>query len=205
MNKEEKIKSILYNYNLNNSINKADEEFMIEVFSNHPHFEEKSKDGIKKIIIIKDKYKGRCFAILTSKEEIIDISYIKALKGKCLSKEETINKACRTAIFPIIKKFKKENLIYGVTRCPYTNELLNMENTHVDHYEKTFNELFKLWIKDKDINELYKKIKIDHYNYDDKIFLDKDIIADFINFHNQNTHLRLVSAKANLSIIKKIK
>jgi hypothetical protein len=34
-------------------------------------------------------------------------------------------------------------------------------------------------------------------------FVDENIIADFIEFHNKNTHLRAVSKRANLSDLRK--
>jgi hypothetical protein len=63
-----------------------------------------------------------------------------------------------------------------------------------------------MWISDKDIDELYNKtnksvsgVNSGTHSY----FVDENIIADFIEFHNKNTHLRAVSKRANLSDLRK--
>lgn len=132
-----------------------------------------------------------------------DISYIKCLSPNDKIKE--IKKACRTAIEPEIIKVK--NTVKFPFLCPILGIQINdMEQIEIDHYDLTFEELFKKWISDKDVDELYNNLlssKKDGETITE--FDDIDIINDFVDFHNKNTHLRAVSKKANQSELRKVK
>lgn len=81
-------------------------------------------------------------------------------------------------------------------------ELLTKLNTDIDHYDLTFELMFKLWITKHDVDELHSKINETKDNSVITCFTDRLIIDDFINFHNSNSKLRAVSKNSNLSILK---
>jgi Protein of unknown function (DUF3223). len=196
-------KSILHKYQINSSVSlEADYEFLLQLFAKHPHFLLKKGCGIKDIIIKFTEFKNRCFYIIRTDGTQTDISYLVCVNGQGTKKKD-ISFACRSAIRDIIVKFRDINVIYGVTKCPITNEVLTKDNTHIDHYNLSFNELFEMWIKGADIDILHSNLNITTLDCEHQIyFTDNSIIEHFRKFHNDNTHLRAVSSKANLYYLK---
>lgn len=189
---------ILQNSELNHPICCEDRDFLLSVFKNHPDWEIKRGVGGKDIVIKNTQWGNRGFYIIRIDGSITDISYPTAISGRP-SKLSEVKSACRSAIMHIVLEFKKINT---PEKCPFTTEILNKDNTHVDHFDLTFSELFNIWVSDKEINFLHSNI-LKHKDGDTQIkFGNVDIIQSFIKFHNQNTHLRVVSKTANLSILK---
>lgn len=199
----ERCKAILHKYPINSSVTLSDDyEFIIELFKQHPHYAIKAGPGIKDIIVKLTEFKNRCFYIVRSDNSMTDISYLVCINGAGTKKSD-IALACRSAIRDIIVKFKNDNVVFGITTCPVTGEILTKDNIHIDHYNLTFNELFNIWIKGADIDKLHSELNIGTTDCEHQIyFVKQDIIDHFRAFHNANTHLRAVSVKANLSILK---
>jgi hypothetical protein len=199
--KTEKCRNLLFKYSVNQPITNDEEiAFLFSIFQNHPDWEIKEGVGIQSISIAKNKL-GRCFQLNRINGTYTDISFHKCITNK--SKISEIKKACRSSILGEIISFKNNNVVFGKTRCPITNDILFRENTHIDHYDLTFDEMFNLWIVKQDFDFIFSKVNPSKDNCTATYFIDKQIVNDFIRFHNQNSKLRAVSIKANLSILKK--
>lgn len=79
---------------------------------------------------------------------------------------------------------------------------MTRENSHVDHYNLNFADLVNKWIDINGIENISKYLNKTIDNVLESTFNDQSITKNFIDFHNENTNLRLVSIKANLSILK---
>jgi hypothetical protein len=206
MTKQEKTKrcrEILYKYSLNSPISDFNEvKFLQSIFEGHSEWEQKKGSGIDYISTQMTQYNNKCFVIHRMDGSSTDISFTKSITNK--SKKSEIKDACRYSIESIIINFRNENVIYGETKCPVTNEILYKNDIHIDHYDLTFNELFNIWIEKYDENFLYSKINRTKDNSIITEFTDNEITNDFILFHNNNTNLRAVTKFGNLSVLKKI-
>jgi hypothetical protein len=204
MNKKQKLekcKSILHKYPINSIIDDtSDVLFLLSIFENHPEWELKQGVGIESISIIKTEYNNRCFQLHRIDGSCTDISYISSINKP--SKLQQIKSACRRAISNQIIQFRTENVIYGSSKCPITQEVLTMENTHIDHYDLPFEEMFANWLKRYEIEYLFSKINETADNDIITCFTDEVIIEDFINYQNENSKLRAVSRRANLSTLR---
>ena len=202
-NKKEKTK--LCKYILDNSDVRVEDKysrFLVKyIFPYHPEWKEKEGVGIDHIEVRPDGYGHKCFYLIRKDSTVTDISYLTSITPP--SKKEQVRTACRTAIRPIIKDIK--NSVKLPYRCPITGDIItSMEDIQIDHYDMEFNDVFELWIKDKDLDWLYEDVM--KSNIDESTitsFKDESIIKDFIEFHNTHTHLRIVSKKANLSVLKR--
>ncbi|CAN1553254.1 Protein of unknown function (DUF3223) [Spirosomataceae bacterium] len=197
--KKAKCSEILNKYGMNSIVTDEDEEkFLFSIFECSTDWEEKRGVGIKNISIAKHKiYPTRCFQLNRFDGSFDDISY-----GHCItprSKKVVINDACRSAISNLVQKFRDENVEYGVSVCCITGEVLTRDNTEIDHYDLEFDEMFKLWLAKYDEDFLFSKINKTLNNADATCFTDDSIIEDFVSFHNENSKLRAVTAKANKS------
>ena len=200
--KTKKCQEILYKYEAGQKVSDTNEfDFLISIFEGHTEWEEKKGIGIDYITTKITEYKNRCFEIHLIDGTYNDISYTHAIKNRSIRSQ--IKAACRTAIKHIISDFRKKNVVWGVTICPITKEILTPDNTHIDHYNLTFNDIYEKWIKNYDEKFLILLLNATDDNSEETKFTDNKIIEDFIQFHNNNTHLRVVSKKANLSTLKK--
>ena len=195
----ERCKAILNKYPLNHFLNREEKIFLIEVFKNHPNWIEKRGVGGRRIFIGQDNYKHRCFFIERMDNTVVDISYLTAIAGKNKSDLERIKIACRTAILPEILDFRNKNVIFGVTKCAISGEVLTKENINIDHYQLKFSEMFELWIKKQNKKELVKNIQVQDQT---SSFTNNEILNDFISFHNLNCKLRAVTKHVNQNILR---
>lgn len=201
--KTNRCREILYKYPAGTRIcNDLDVAFLYNIFEGHSEWDSKCGVGIDFFTVESTTYRNnKCFVIHRKDGTSTDISFVHSITNR--SDLFNIKKACRFAVNDIITQFRVEKVIYGETRCPITGEILILGNTHIDHYNLTFNELFNEWVKTKDIKKLASNINETSDNNIITKFTDNSISDDFIIFHNSNTHLRAVSKIANLSLLKK--
>lgn len=195
-------KEILNKYEIGHIIIKEKQQ-LLNIFKNHNDWEIKRGVGGKAIFIGKDAYNHRCFFIKRIDDTITDISYLKSINGKKETDLNKIKKACRSSVFPIIKDFRNNNVIFGKTKCIISGEVLTKENTNIDHYDLTFIEMFDLWIKKQNIEQLSKKINNGGDLEQSYFFTDKIIEENFVNFHNENCKLRAVTKYVNQVLLRK--
>jgi hypothetical protein len=197
----EKCRAIASAYDFNEVINNQEHfEFLLNLFSCHTEWELKKGCGIKSIAIKKDMYGKKYFFLNRIDGSGTDISYVHCISARTPLMQ--IKMACRYAIRSIIQKYKEENVQYNVSTCPITGEILTRDNTHIDHYDLSFQQMFELWMQDKCIDDLYRKIN----RHEDKclitLFTCTDTNSDFVEFHNKHCKLRAVTKTANLSILR---
>jgi hypothetical protein len=195
---KDQCKEILNKYALNHTIIE-ERDFLVNVFKNHPNWKEKRGHGGKRIFIGQDNYKHRCFFIERIDNTVVDISYLTAIAGNSKSDLERIKIACRNAILPEIIDFRNKNVIFGVTKCAISYDILTKENINIDHYDLKFSEMFDLWIKRYNPKELVKNIMVQDQT---SIFINNEILNDFISFHNLNCKLRAVTKHVNQNILR---
>ncbi len=198
--KTEKCREILYKYAVNENISNEQEiHFLLSIFENHSEWENKKGVGISSISIAKNIF-NKCFQLNRIDGTFTDISFTHSITNR--SKVAEIKKACRTAIRGQIVLFRNKYVVFGKSKCPITDEILTKENTHIDHYDMTFDLMFNLWIVQQDFDFIFSSINQTKDNCVTTFFTDINIINDFINFHNEKSKLRAVSKNANLSILK---
>lgn len=203
LNKTQKTK--ICKYILNNTdcvVEKKYSDFLVNnIFPTHPEWKKKVGVGIDHLEVRKSTHGTKCFYIVRTDGTFTDISYPASISP--YNRKKDIMDACRNAISSTIYLFRSSATLPFV--CPVTGEVVtDRSNMHIDHYDLTFKELFDLWMKDKDVDELYRKtLKSNRDDCMDTFFDDEKVILDFIQFHNSHTHLRAVSKTANLSVLKR--
>ena len=193
--KTEKCREVLYR-NKGKVESIEDIEFLYSIFECHAQWEQKKGCGVDYFYVGKSEYNNACFFIMRTDGSTTDISFGSAIKEP--SKINKVAKACRTAIEPEIKAFR-ETVIYGFQCCPLSGDILTRGNTHIDHYDLSFKELFDRWLNAWEIDNLHDNYVCETKDNECKTyFTDQRIIDDFVSFHNNNTHLRAVTKEANL-------
>lgn len=202
LNKTQKTK--ICKYILNNTdkvVEKKHSDFLMEyVFPLHPEWKDKVGVGIDHIEVRDTKYRNKCFYIIRTDGTETDISYTASLTPH--SKMDDIMAACRNAVSSTIGLFKR-SVVLPFT-CPITGEIVtDKSNVHIDHYDPTFKELVEMWLKDKDVDDIYKKTLKSNRDGCIYTYFDTATYMDFNTFHSNHAHLRAVSKTANLSVLKR--
>ena len=192
---KKRCKEILHNTPVKTLILGSNFDLLCSVFAMHPESKNKLQSGVSKICVI-ERLGSKCFYFQRNDGVKDDISYRYSIDGYGTIKAQII-KALRTTIAPIIMDFRN-SLEWGSIRCCITNEILYPENTHIDHFDKTFKELTEIWLSGFDLQSLYESLAECQFGY----ILPETLAKGFIEFHNASTHLRPVTIFANLKIIK---
>ena len=160
-------------------------------FKNHPKWEEKISNGFNGFIIKKNEW-NYSFHIVGDNNKFTPISINFNIKE---SPNDRIKKALRTEIQHIVDGVRN-TVVFGESKCLLTGEVLTKENTHIDHYDLDFRFLVDEFIKKYNNIEVIKK-GVKFY------LVDENIKKEWIEFHNNNTNLRPVTATANQKRSKK--
>lgn len=199
----EHVRVIMKNNNNNVFLNDMDSNFMFDLLQWHEEFDEKSGVGIDKFFIMdNEQYTNtRTFRILRFDGSTTHFSFMACLNNK--TKKHRVIKAFRYHIESQIKDFKTEffnnnSLVF----CEFTKERLYSYACHVDHIKpKTFKKLMSDFMQNESLS--FDNIDLldskDKYNEE---FKNKELINKWFDYHKNNAELRVVSAKANLTILR---
>ena len=112
-----------------------------------------------------------------------------------------IHEAARNAIKNTVLSVIKDIKFPYKSEMPNSNVVIqSRDDAHVDHYDKDFSEVLADWIEQKGgIDVVYKKVKPTEPNSSDCEFIEDSTKNDFDSFCSQNSHLRIISKKENLT------
>lgn len=184
-------------------LGKSQQEFMQRYWRKyHDHFTEKGGESIQRVGRQKNKYgKWQFFALLDS-GNTTDFSFVLSAIY-CVSRKSKVKQSMRKAISYQIRSFSsdffKRNL---VAFCEFSGEKLTPTNSHVDHVIK-FDYLVTQFLALSNLS--YETFPISDgtkANEEGNTISDKNILTKWEAFHEQHAKLRVVSPRANLSILK---
>lgn len=210
---KEFVKAILNKYELENSLNTADFEFICELLRRHPEYEKKRGVGINEVVIKLDKNWGktRCFHIKRIDGTETDFSYLHCIDND-ISKEpvKMFKQSARSAVEDQIvshllnyirRTIDNENNIV----CEKSQLKISREQATVDHIPPiTFDKILNDFLKLKNIEPSQIEYKGFGDNEYKKEFKDEQIKTEFANYHRQVAKLRVISKHENLTQKKRI-
>ena len=165
----------------------------------HPDWYEKTngEEVIRYEVRDSGAYHTKCLYLVTE-NQTTDIGFRGCLKNVPSSEnymDFNIKAACRyaidkTIISPLRKEYEKrissgEVIVSAIS----SNQITDIRNLHIDHYDKTFNELVVEFINQEGREYLFSMINMGEQNSPYTRFVDSIIDVRFISFHNANTHL----------------
>jgi hypothetical protein len=194
-------KEIINSYQEGDELNNSDFEMVVNLLKNHPDSERKIGCGIEKIVIENGGYNYNCFHLVRQDSSKEDFSYRKCISGEP-NDFSLFSQACRKAVESDLKgikqKYFRENSKNGFVKCQDTGQLINFENSHVDHRQpNTFSVIVDRFIEIKEIkisNVEYDKI--DSYGH---YLKDKELEKQFKDYHADKANLRIVNKHRNIS------
>lgn len=200
------IQRILYRYSDGQELDEDDLAFMIEVLQHHPRADEKIGAGIRGIRVQKEAQWGTMqFAVIRTDRSSTDFSFKKCLYP--VSKLQVFKKACRDLVANRIKQFRYGQFSRsesGTLVCPITGEAMTRLGSHVDHIPpQTFDALVDQFIAEQNLDVEAVEITGLADGEMRKGFADASLAQRWLRFHQKHARLRVVSAFANLSNVKR--
>jgi hypothetical protein len=179
-----------------------------ELFRRHPEYLEKSFPGIQGFSVATDSRwrTTRHFIVQRIDGTSIDFSWKICIDGQLPERRIDVLASMRSAVADQIlafrdSSFSKDDLL----QCPITGEPITRNNCHVDHvFPKTFLALADGWLKwlDLSFDQVQLKRSADGYGWD---LADLEQTSVWQSFHRGNAVLRVVSRRANLSDLQRIR
>jgi hypothetical protein len=181
----------------------ADSEFMLALFERHQSSAQKFGAGVLALRVTKaPPYNTLCFEIERVDGSRTDISYRECLNPT--TPAQWFRLCCRSAVVDQIQEAK--DLVFGKAvclPCPVTGDAMTRNSCHVDHAEP--------WPFERIVVEYLATAGIDPssvsyidgdgvVSYD---FASRDLIDDFAEWHRNRARLRVVSRRANLSMLRR--
>jgi hypothetical protein len=203
-----RVRKILWSYRDGDVVDMFDTPFLLALFMRHPSAEQKVGCGVAQIEVRRNPVytNTQGFWIIRLDGTATDISYLECLTETPHPKR--FERACRVAVEPSIIEFKQQafDAAGGKLQCPFTGEWLTLAGAHADHVApKTFRALLAEFV------DLYgidiDKVTVNGRGVDGVVqdTLDStELERVWVQYHDANAVLRIVSRTGNLSHAKKV-
>jgi hypothetical protein len=177
--------------------------FLRDLVRRHRSAAEKIGPGIQTFRIVKVvPYNTAGFEIVRVDGTVTDVSYLECINET--TPRHWFPAACRNAVFYQVAHVKDEAFaISDSIQCPITGEPLTRETCHADHAPPwTFEAIVDAFIAEHRMDPS----KVNYVEGDGSVgsrFADAQLSARFAAFHLERASLRVVSKRANLSVLCK--
>lgn len=197
------IREILTRWKGQPFISGADAEFVQSMLELHPHRKEVIDCGIKHIKVQEIEKGFLRFLAVRTDDSIRDFSWRNCLSPR--SQRSEVMGICRSVIEPQISFFRNEFWRKcKAANCPITNDPMTIADSDVDHAPpNTFAALVEAWLQV--VRTDFELIEIQYKSgYQERsVFQETWLEEDWAEYHSHNADLRVVSRRANRSILRR--
>lgn len=180
-----------------------DARFLLGLFERHPSAAEKIGVGIAEVrVVTVPPWNTRGFQVERVDGTTTDVSYLECLRPT--GPEHWFRAACRTAVRDQIESVRAEAFrTDAVIACPITGALITAQLAHVDHAPPwPFERIVAAFLETSGIDPAAVAF-VDGDNQFESRFADPALAERFALFHAARAGLRVVSAAANLSDLRR--
>ncbi len=199
-----RVRGILYAHVPEHRIESPDLEFLTALLNRHPKAILKIGSGIHCIFVRVNRAFGdqRGFWLQRLDGSETDWSFIECITPS--DQRKKFASAARAAIaYQVIAFKRRESQHLNSFCCPVTGEHVSIEEAHVDHREPwTFEAILDAFIREFSIDVQGFSIESDGDGQLSDRFTDRDMEMEWRKFHAEKAGLRLVSQRANLSVLR---
>ena len=198
----ERAKAILAASDPGDVIRGLDRAFLRALLDRHPNACEKIGPGVRSIRVraADSPYgPGKCFEVVRKDGTREDFSYLKCLGDR--NAERDRYEAFRHAVRDQIEDARAHAFARpGPRKCPVTGESVTPATSHVDHAKPwTFKRLVETFLRKRSLAVLDVALTGDEV----KRIADEKLRAAWCAFHRRRATLRVVSVRANLSVLRR--
>jgi hypothetical protein len=197
---QEAIREVLYRYEPGEVVTLPDDqEFLADLILNHPNPGSKIGVGIDRFEV-RDNWGTHGFWIIRTDGTETDFSFVKCLHAP--TRQQTVRVALRRAVMDLMIQFREAALRDGPAVCPITGDPIDDFNAHVDHYDPTFYELADAYVAERGGYDAFRVLDTADGVFGRRL-ADSLAEAAWQTYHETHANLRLVSKKANLSLLRR--
>lgn len=194
-------RSVLYAYQPGQTVDEPEhDQFLRELLELHPESEQKIGSGVHSFQV--ERNQGSVGFWLTRVDgSRTDWSFVACLSPPTHEKE--VLAALRTEVRSQIESFR-DQAFFGAREisCSVTCERVTRQNSHVDH-DPPFAELVADWMREQIISFDAIEVLPTSDGATATWLKDAGIRASWFDFHKRHAGLRIVSAKANLGVLRR--
>jgi hypothetical protein len=197
---QEAIQEVLYRYQPGETVERPeDQEFLADLVQNHPDPASKIGVGIARFEVRRN-LKTPGFWIVRTDGSETDFSFVKCLRPPTL--EQLVRTALRRSVDEQIWQFRDQALGGGLVVCSVSGDPIDRATCHVDHFDPTFSDLVDAYVAAHGGYEAFQIAETADGAFGRRLS-DPQVEADWRAYHKANANLRLVSIRANLSLLRR--
>lgn len=184
-----------------------DEQFFLDLLTHHPRATIKMGCGVMGFFVARNPVytNTQCLYLVRTDGSTTDWSWTECLQPT--PHRHKIRHACRVLLEP--QMFGLKQIFFGgmgeVVPCPITGHPMTFTTAHVDHIPPlTFEKLFTDFVQQEHLDlasVLLSSEGLDN-SYQDTL-ADTGLATRWLAYHNAFAQLRVISARANLSEVKR--
>jgi hypothetical protein len=199
-------KAMLARYRDGDTINEQDSQYLMSLLQRHPEARDKIGCGVKRFYRDRTSKGTSCFWLERVDGKPTEFSYKSCVNGKGKTLEQEFAEACREAVQPDLDAAKKAHFAEhgnadGKVPCEETGELVAIYESHLDHKgPMTFDVIVKTFIASHKVTITHGMLSVPADAQFVTTFVDEEIRQQFRDYHHSVCKLRIVAAKANLSL-----
>jgi hypothetical protein len=193
------LQDVLYRYPPGTTVTGTDVDFLAAVVACHPERDVKIGAGVASFQVEQNDG-SRGFWLTRIDGTRTDWSFYACLTPPSAAAEATAG--FRSEIRSQIEAFKDEAFNRGDVRCEITDEPLVRATAHVDH-ARPFNDLLRSFLFYEALNIAEVSVDPTRDGETETRLADRALAARWSSFHADEAVLRLVSQRANLSLLRR--
>ena len=174
---------------------------VLDLLAHHPDVSQKVGAGVKEIYVDRTPpWNTKGFFLTRVDGTSTDFSYKACLSGDGTPRQR-FSMAARSAIQPTIAKYRNEVFSSHSVFCPMTGKQLMPDTCHIDHAPPNiFSKIVNDYLSENKIDLLSIRYRFRKDMITTERFLDEELIASFVEFHNQRATLRAVDKDWNIKV-----
>jgi hypothetical protein len=188
-------REVLYTTPLGGIVTGSDHEFMLRLVERHRRAGDKVGCGVAAFIVRENQWRKRGFRIIRTDGSETDFSFLKCISHPSHAGE--VRGAMRRAVADQVIGFRRP---VGRTTCPVTGVRLEAGEGHVDHAPPAFLELADAFAAGRGGYDAIRLRVADAHMGPE--LADEAFAASWRAYHRAHARLRVVSAMANLSVLR---
>ena len=195
------IREVLYRYELSATLSEEDVAFMASVLGNHPEFEQKVGCGVASFQV-ESNGPTRGFWITRVDGSRTDFSFLSCLTPPTAAQDARAG--LRSEIRDQVVAFRDAAFASApLQRCAVTDEVVSATTCHVDHYDPTFLELVDRFLAAAGLTIEQIAVVPTSDGSTETRLANAELIEVWRTFHQTHARLRIVSRRANLSLLRR--
>ncbi|MFD7913064.1 DUF3223 domain-containing protein [Streptomyces sp. NPDC059752] len=198
----ERMRAVMNSYRYDEVVGEADEEFLRDLITRHPHYGEKVGVGVGGFVVVRTEWNNRGLMLVRIDGSDIDISWEECLKATPHAQQ--VRGCLRRAVKEQVLAAVAEAFAQGPVVCAVTGDGIGSpREADVDHCQPVFEELAASFILEHGGLEAFVIAPDNAAGFSVAELENSALVTDWQEYHRKHANLRVVTKHANRSILRR--